>query len=101
MVEVEEDVAVFFHESDKITMLLLISQVISIFEYISMRKSKNQRDIESVNVLKEEFGHLSSERIARILLNFSRSNKYSVAYKQILKDRGIDDYLTVLISDNK
>ncbi len=66
------------------------------FESVSMKKSKNQRDIESLNILKDKFEHLSSETIARRLMNFSRSNNISIAYTQILKDRGINDYLSVL-----
>jgi hypothetical protein len=61
-----------------------------------MKKSKNQRDIESLNVLKEKFEHLSNETIARRLMNFSRSNNISIAYTQILKERGVNDYLSVL-----
>ncbi len=57
---------------------------------------KNQRQIEKINKLKEEFNHLSSEVIARRLANFSRSNEISIAYKQILKERGIEDFLTFL-----
>lgn len=61
-----------------------------------MRKSKNQRDIESIEALKERFYHLSSELIASRLIKFSKSNNISIAYKQILKDRGINDYLIFL-----
>ena len=55
---------------------------------------KNRRQIEKINKLKEEFNHLSSEIIARRLANFSASNTISIAYKQILNKRGIDDFLT-------
>jgi hypothetical protein len=61
-----------------------------------MKVDKNRRQIEKINKLKEEFNHLSSEVIARRLANFSGSNEISIAYKQILKERGIDDFLTVL-----
>ena len=57
---------------------------------------KNQRQIEKINKLKEEFHNLSSEVIARRLANFSGSNEISIAYKQILKERGIEDFLTLL-----
>jgi hypothetical protein len=61
-----------------------------------MRKSKNQRDTESINTLKEKFEYLDTETIARRLMNFSLSNNISIAYKQILRNRGIDDYWLVL-----
>ena len=57
---------------------------------------KNQRQIEKINKLKEEFNHLSSEVIARRLANFSSSNETWMSYKKILKERGIDDFLNLL-----
>jgi hypothetical protein len=59
-----------------------------------MKVDKNRRQIEKINKLKEEFNHLSSEVIASRLANFSGSNPISIANKQILNKRGIDDFLT-------
>ena len=66
-----------------------------------MKVDKNQRQIEKINKLIAEFNHLSSEVIASRLANFSRSNEISIAYKQILKERGIDDFLTMLDTGEK
>ncbi|EHQ30395.1 hypothetical protein Mucpa_6339 [Mucilaginibacter paludis DSM 18603] len=60
--------------------------------------NKSQQSFERIEKAKERFQHLSSERTASRLLNFSRSNDIAVAYKQILKERGIDDYLIYIDS---
>ncbi|HTD98558.1 MAG TPA: hypothetical protein VK668_04705 [Mucilaginibacter sp.] len=62
-----------------------------------MSKNKSERNIERINLLKEKFRHLSTETIAARLTNFSKSNDISIAYKEILKERGIEDYLSVII----
>jgi len=56
-----------------------------------MKKSQRQR--ENIENLKEEFRHLETDVIVRRLLNFSKSNDTSIAYKELLKERGVDDYL--------
>jgi hypothetical protein len=61
-----------------------------------MKTSKNQRNIEHINKLKEQFQHLSTEVIASRLTNFNKTNDIAIAYKQILKERGFDDYLAAL-----
>jgi hypothetical protein len=58
--------------------------------------SKTQTDIQHIEELKEKFRYLDTFVIASRLTNFSRSNNLSIAYKQILKERGIDDYLSIL-----
>lgn len=60
--------------------------------------NKSQQSFETIENLKEQFQHLSSESIASRLLNFSKSNDIAVAYKQILNERGIADYLIFLES---
>jgi hypothetical protein len=62
-----------------------------------MRKNKSERDIEQINLLKEKFRHLGTETIAARLTNFRKSNNISIAYKQILKERGVEDYLSEII----
>jgi hypothetical protein len=61
-----------------------------------MKTSKTQSSIERINKLKEELRHLSTEVIALRLTNFSKTNDIVIAYKEILKERSIDDYLSVL-----
>jgi FMN-dependent NADH-azoreductase len=61
-----------------------------------MGKSKTQNNIQRIEELKEKFRHLDTSVIASRLTNFNRSNSISIAYKQILKERGIDDYLSIL-----
>ena len=61
-----------------------------------MKAKKTEQLIEKINKLKEEFHNLSSEVIAIRHVNFSRSNEISIAYKQILKERGIEDLLNLL-----
>jgi len=61
-----------------------------------MKTSKTQRNIERISQLKEEFRHLSTEKIASRLTNFNKTNDIVIAYKEILKERGIDDYLSAL-----
>jgi hypothetical protein len=61
-----------------------------------MRRTKTQLNLERIVKLKERFKHLSTELIASRLTNFNRTNDIAIAYKQILKERGIDDYLAVL-----
>ena len=61
-----------------------------------MKTTKTQRNIERINELKERFQHLSTEVIVTRLTNFNKTNDIITAYKQILKERGIDDYLSVL-----
>ena len=60
--------------------------------------NKSQLNFEKIEKLKERFQHLSSETITLRLLNFNKSNDIAVAYKQILKERGIDDYLIYIES---
>ncbi|MCJ8209100.1 hypothetical protein MUY27_05230 [Mucilaginibacter sp. RS28] len=60
--------------------------------------NKTTGSFERIKNLKEQFQHLSSEKLAKRLLNFRESNDISIAYKQILKERGIDDYLIYLDS---
>jgi len=62
--------------------------------------NKSQQSFEKVEKLKDRFRHLSSEGIASRLLNFNKSNDTAVAYKQILKERGIDDYLSFITDNN-
>lgn len=66
-------------------------------DYITMG-NKSQQNFERREDLKKRFRHLSSESIASRLLNFSKSNDIAVAYKQILKERDIDDYLIYIDS---
>ena len=54
---------------------------------------KNQRQRENIENLKEEFRHLDTDVIVRRLINFRGSNDFSIAYKEMLKERGVDDYL--------
>ena len=61
-----------------------------------MKTSKTQREIERVNELKERFRYFSTETIASRLTNFNKTNSIVIAYKEVLKERGIDDYLSVL-----
>ena len=61
-----------------------------------MKTNKTQRNIEHLNELKERFQHLSTEVIATRLTNFNKTNDIVIAYKQNLKERGVDDYLAVL-----
>lgn len=61
-----------------------------------MSKSKTEYSIQRINALKEKFQHLSTETIASRLTNFNKTNDIVIAYKQILKERGIDDYLSVI-----
>ncbi|BAU53800.1 hypothetical protein MgSA37_01971 [Mucilaginibacter gotjawali] len=61
-----------------------------------MKTNKTQRNIKHLNELKERFQHLSTEIIATRLTNFNKTNDIVIAYKQILKERGVYDYLTVL-----
>lgn len=61
-----------------------------------MKASKTQHKIKHLNKLKEQFQHLSTEVIVLRLTNFNKTNEIVIAYKQILKERGIDDYLSVL-----
>jgi hypothetical protein len=63
-----------------------------------MKKSQRQR--ENIENLKEEFRHLETDVIVKRLMNFSRSNDISMAYKELLKERGIDDYLRARPSGN-
>ena len=65
-----------------------------------MKTSKTQRNIERANELKEQLQHLSTEVIASRLTNFNKTNDIVIAYKQILKERGIEDYLSVLKQAN-
>jgi len=60
--------------------------------------NKSQLNFEKIEKLKERFQHLSSETITSRLLNFNKSNDIAVAYKHILKERGIDDYLIYIES---
>jgi len=68
--------------------------------YYFMKTSKTQRNIERANELKEQLQHLSTEVIASRLTNFNKTNDIVIAYKQILKERGIEDYLSVLKQAN-
>lgn len=61
-----------------------------------MRKNKTQQELERIFLLKERFRHLSTEVIVLRLTNFNKTNEIVIAYKEILKERGIDDYLSVL-----
>jgi hypothetical protein len=63
-----------------------------------MSKSKAQNSSEHMANLVERFQYLPSENIASRLVNFNKSNDISIAYKQILKERGIDDYLSFINS---
>jgi len=56
--------------------------------------NKTQLSTERLNKLKERFQNLSTEIIISRLTNFSKTNEIATAYKQILKERGIDDYLS-------
>ncbi|WP_259066782.1 hypothetical protein HDF24_21315 [Mucilaginibacter sp. X4EP1] len=60
-----------------------------------MSKTKTQQSLERIDKLKERFQHLSTELIAQRLTNFNKTNDIAIAYKQVLKERGIDDYLSV------
>ncbi|AYL97761.1 hypothetical protein [Mucilaginibacter celer] len=61
-----------------------------------MRKNKTQQELERIFLLKERFRHLSTEVIVLRLTNFNKTNEIVIAYKEILKERGIDDYLSVI-----
>jgi len=61
-----------------------------------MKSSKTRRKIERISQLKDNFRHLSTEEIVSRLTNFNKTNDIVIAYKEILKERGIDDYLSVL-----
>jgi len=61
-----------------------------------MATSKKQHNIEHIDKLKEKFRSLSSDTIASRLTNFNKTNDIVIAYKQILKERGIDDYLSIV-----
>jgi len=61
-----------------------------------MSKSKTQRTIEHIETLKEKYHHLDTLTIASRLTNFNKTNDIALAYKQILKERGIEDYLTIV-----
>jgi len=61
-----------------------------------MGKNKTERKLEGINALKERFQHLTSETIASRLTNFNKTNEIVIAYKQILKERDIDDYLSII-----
>ena len=54
---------------------------------------KIQRQRENIENLKDEFRHLDTDVIVKRLMNFSRSNDTSVAYKELLRERRIEDYL--------
>ena len=61
-----------------------------------MGKIKSEHNIQRINAFKEKFQHLDTETIAARLTNFNITNDRVIAYKQILKDRGINDYLSVI-----
>ena len=61
-----------------------------------MSKSKTQQQLDKIDALKQRFQQLSTETIIARLTNFSRSNEISIAYKEVLKDRGINDYFEKL-----
>jgi hypothetical protein len=61
-----------------------------------MQKSKTQRNLHHISKLKERFQGLSSEVIASRLTNFNKTNDIVIAYKEILNERGIEDYLAFL-----
>ena len=63
-----------------------------------MRKSKSQQQLARINSLKERLEHLSTETIVLRLTNFNKLNDIVAAYKQILKDRGINDYFEKVVS---
>jgi hypothetical protein len=61
-----------------------------------MIKNKKAQKFEDLKKAKERFRGLSTETIARRLTNFNKTNTIATAYKEILKERGIDDYLSAL-----
>ncbi len=54
--------------------------------------NKKQHDQERIELLKERFQNLSTEKILLRLTDFNTTNEFVIAYKQILKDRDINDY---------
>ncbi|MGY3213387.1 hypothetical protein [Mucilaginibacter sp. HD30] len=61
-----------------------------------MKISKTSRNIERISQLKDNFRHLSTEEIVSRLTNFNKTNDTVIAYKEILKERGINDYLSAI-----
>ncbi len=77
----------------------LVVEIITLgLEKKFMNKSKSQRSFENINATKERLQHLSTETIISRLTNFNKSNDVVIAYKQILKDRGINDYFEKVVS---
>jgi len=70
--------------------------VMKLYLGVFMKTSKTHVKIEKINKLKEHLQHLTTEVIASRLTNFNKTNEIVIAYKQILKERGIDDYLSIL-----
>jgi hypothetical protein len=62
-----------------------------------MSRSKSQQSFEKISALKQQFHHLSTETIVSRLTNFNKSNDIVIAYKQIIKDRGINDYFEKVV----
>jgi len=66
--------------------------------YFSFFMSRNKTDLHFAHIeeLKNQFRNLTTEVIVSRLTNFNKTNNIVLAYKQILKERGIDDYLSAL-----
>jgi len=53
--------------------------------------SKRDRDLQRVEVFKERFRHLDSEKIRKRLTSLSLVKEAAIALKEVLKDRGEDN----------
>ncbi len=63
--------------------------------------NKKQHDQERIELLKERFQNLSTEKILLRLTDFNTTNEFVIAYKQILKDRDINDYYDEIANKQK
>lgn len=59
-----------------------------------MNRSKRDNNLRRIKVFKERFEKLSTERILHRLTHSGLSHESTIAYKQVLEERGITDYLS-------
>ena len=55
--------------------------------------NKRETKQERIRVFKERFETYSTEKILKWLTNMNTTKEAAIAYKQVLKERGITDYL--------
>ncbi|NHA06459.1 hypothetical protein G7092_21805 [Mucilaginibacter sp. HC2] len=59
-----------------------------------MSKSKRDNNLQRIKVFKDRFEKLSTEKIINRLTHIGLTHEAAIAYKQVLEERGIDDYLS-------